>query len=52
MKTVTKQQLQKVKTGKMETEPSEPAFVVIPPDESSQTVSQKDEPEKNESSAA
>jgi hypothetical protein len=51
-KTVAKQQLQKVKTGKMETKPSEPEFVVLPPEESSQTVSQQDQPEKNESPAA
>lgn len=52
-KTVAKQQqLQKVKTGKMENKPSEPAFVVVPPEESSQTVSQQDQREKSESPAA
>jgi hypothetical protein len=60
-KTETKQQLQpqKMKTGKPtkelekpEAQPSEPKFVVIPPEENSQTASQPSQPEKSESQPA
>jgi outer membrane biosynthesis protein TonB len=56
-KTEAKQELQpqKMETGKPikepeepEVQPSEPKFVVIPPEENSETASQKSQPEKSE----
>jgi hypothetical protein len=48
----TKTEKPRKESSQQEAKPSEPEFMVIPPQEVSQTPSQSDQPEKNESQSA